>query len=283
MWNDRRVSAAHGESALDATLVEVNEALWSTQDLVRDYSGRTLRPAEVLLLVEHREALRGRVLELGCGGGRLSGYLVELSQDFHGLDISPLMVAHCRRLYPAGRFEVRDLRELADYPDRGFDVVFASYNVLDVLDDAGRRRVLADINGILAADGLLIMSSHNLAFAPSIPKPTSVRAPDPLRLAREMLRVPRRVRNHRRLRELERIADDHAILIDEAHDYAILHYYIGRDIQERQLASLGFELIGCLDLDGHSVAHGEPAAHAPELHYVARRRRAPAPSPDAAG
>jgi SAM-dependent methyltransferase len=271
------VSAPRTKSA-PGSPVEVNDALWSTADLVRDYSGRTLRPAEVMLLVKYREALGGRALELGCGGGRLSGYLVDLSPDFHGLDISPLMVAHCQRAYPTGHFEVGDLRELPAYPQTEFDLVFASYNVLDVLDDPQRRRVLADINAMLTEGGLLIMSSHNLAFAPSIPKPTSVRAPDPLRGLRELLRVPRRVRNHRRLRKLELIADDHAILIDDAHDFAILHYYIGRDTQERQLASLGFELIDCLDLDGRTVLSGEEAAHAPELHYVARRRGSPARS-----
>jgi SAM-dependent methyltransferase len=248
--------------------VEVNEALWAQQDLLRHYMGRTLRPAEVMILVRYRDAFAGRVLELGCGGGRLSGYLLELAQEFHGVDISATMVAHCRRAYPAGVFEVRDLRDLSHYPDGRFDLVFASYNVLDELE---RRRVLADIHRIIADAGLLVMSSHNLAYAPSIPKPTAVRAPDPLRGARELLRVPRRVRNHRRLRVLQRVGSDHAILIDEAHDFAILHYYVDRDAQERQLAHVGFELLACVDLEGRPVGAGETAANAPELHYVARR------------
>ena len=37
-------------------------------------------------------------------------------------------------------------------------------NVLDVFDDAERRRVLADLRALLAPDGLLIFSSHNLAY-----------------------------------------------------------------------------------------------------------------------
>jgi SAM-dependent methyltransferase len=259
--------------------VEVNEALWGHEDLLRDYTGRTLRAPEVMLLVRYREALTGRVLELGCGGGRLSGYLLELARDFRGLDISTTMVQYCRRLYPKGVFEEQDLRQLAPYPDGQFDVVFAPYNVLDVLDDGERHRVLAEIRRILGDGGLLMMSSHNLAYAPSIPKPTSVRARDPLRRALELLRVPRRVSNYRRLRGLQRGDQDHAVLVDEAHDYAILHYYIGRDAQERQLALAGFELLECLDLHGRRVIRGERAASDPELHYVARRRGNPQPGP----
>jgi SAM-dependent methyltransferase len=250
--------------------VQVNQDLWAAEDLVSHYSGRALRPPEVMLLVRYREALAGRVLELGCGGGRLSGYLIDLAREFHGLDISPLMVAHCSRLYPGGQFELGDLRDLSRYAADSFGVVFASFNVIDVLDDSERRRVLGEIRRMLAEGGLLMMSSHNLAHAPSIPKPTRLRTRHPVGVARTLARMPRRELNRRRLLPLQRIEDDYAILTDEAHEYGILHYYIGRDAQERQLRECGLELIECLDLDGRPVRPGAQAAEHPELHYVAR-------------
>jgi SAM-dependent methyltransferase len=253
--------------------VRVNEQLWAGEDLVSHYTGRTLRAPEVMLLVRHRDELSGRVLELGCGGGRLSGYLADLASDFRALDISPLMVAHCSRAYPAGTFEVGDLRELSRYADASLDAVFASFNVLDVLDDAERRRVLGELHRMLDRDGLLILSSHNLAHAPSIPRPTKLRTRNPIGAVHQLLRMPRRERNRRRLLPLQRVHDDYAILTDEAHEYGILHYYIGRDAQQRQLAGAGFELLECLDLDGRAVGSGEDAAAHPELHYVARRTR----------
>jgi len=225
-----------------------------------------------MLLVRYREALCGRVLELGCGGGRLSGYLCELARDFHGLDISPLMVAHCSRLYPDGAFELGDLRDLSGYESGAFDVVCASFNVIDVLDDAERRGVLAEIHRMLDRDGLLLMSSHNLAHAPFIPKPTRIDTRNPVRAARQLLRIPRRERNRRRLLPFQRQHDGYAILTDEAHEYGILHYYVGRDAQQRQLDDVGFELLECLDLDGRAVPAGELAPLHPELHYAARRR-----------
>jgi SAM-dependent methyltransferase len=262
----------HGEPTATTVDLQVhlNEQLWAGEDLVGDYSGRTLRPAEVMLLVRYREVLAGRVLELGCGGGRLSGYLLALAREFVGLDISELMLAHCRRTYPGGTFELGDLRDLTRYANGSFDVVFPSFNVLDVLDDEERRRVLGQIRRTLGDGGLLMMSSHNLAHAPSIPRPTRIGSRKPVRIVRQLLRMPRRERNRRRLLPLQRIENDYAILTDELHEYGILHYYIGRDAQERQLAEAGFELLECLDLDGRVVAAGEQAPAHPELHYVAR-------------
>jgi len=60
------------------------------------------------------------------------------------------------------------------------------------------------------------------------------------------------------------------VLNDEAHEYGLLHYYIGRDAQERQLRAAGLELIECLDPDGGPVPGGRDGA-GPWLHYVARR------------
>jgi SAM-dependent methyltransferase len=251
--------------------IQLNEEGWSGGAQLAQYTGRILRPVEVTLLVRHRDALSGRVLELGCGGGRLSGYLVDIARDFDGLDISRAMVTYCRNAYPSGNFLEGNLRDLSTYTNGIFDVVFAPFNVLDVLSDVERRRVLSEIHRVLADGGLLIMSSHNLAFAPHIRKPTHVDLHRPLHVVCKLLRLPRQLRNWRRALPLQSHTADHAILVDDAHDYSLLHYYIGRDSQEAQLRSLDFQLLECLDLEGHSIESGNAAASTPELHYVARR------------
>ena len=63
-----------GEPGGDAQR-EANDQLWGRKGLVQAYATRELRPVEVLLLVRYQAALSGRVLELGCGAGRLTGYL----------------------------------------------------------------------------------------------------------------------------------------------------------------------------------------------------------------
>lgn len=253
-----------------------NADLWEGRDLVADYATRDLRPVEVILLVRYREALSGRVLELGCGAGRLTGYLCAIAAEVHGIDVSTHMVEHCRRAYPQASFSRGDLRELSAFEGRPFDALVAPFNVLDVLGDGERGRALESWFEVLAPGGLLIMSSHNRAFAPRVRGPVQelaahLRARDPLRAARAAARLPRRMANHRRLRRFELVEPAYSVLNDIAHDYSVLHYYISRDDQARQLAEHGFELLECLDHGGERVAPGELAADCPELHYVARR------------
>jgi SAM-dependent methyltransferase len=253
---------------------EHNAEVWTRGEFLESYAGSELKPIERLLLERHREALARRVLELGCGAGRLSSHLVARAAELHGLDIAPAMVEHCRRAYPLGTFAVGDIRDLSQFQSAYFDVVVAAHNVLDVLGESDRAASLAEMARVLRAGGLLLVSSHNLAYAPRIPSPgrLALRAwRHPRGMLRELAKLPRRARNRRLLERLERVESDHAILIDEAHDYSLVHYYVSRDGQERQLAEAGLELIECLDLDGRAIPRGDWGKSSSELHYAARR------------
>lgn len=249
---------------------EVNDISWSDATLVAEYANRDLRPVEVVILFRHREALSGRVLELGPGGGRITGYLLEIADEVTGVDLMTEMVDYCRVIYPAGNFELGDLGDLSRFADASVDAIVAGFNVIDVLGDAERRECLAAICRILSPGGLLVMSSHNLGAAASIRTPWQVRGGGIVATAQNILRLPRRVLNRRRLIGMQAHHADYAILNDLANDYSVLHYYIGSGAQEAQLREAGFELVECLDLDGHPVEPGDAAAHSYELHYLAR-------------
>ena len=80
-----------------------------------------------------------RVLELGCGTGRVLVSIVEGCGYIHGLDLSEAMVAVCRRkLKAAGiaatkaQVEVKDITNFALH--QRFDLIIAPYRVLQNLD-----------------------------------------------------------------------------------------------------------------------------------------------------
>jgi SAM-dependent methyltransferase len=229
-----------------------------------------------VILSSYREPLAGRVLELGCGAGRLTGHVIELGGQVHAVDISPAMVAYCQKTYPGAQFSVGDLSDLSSFAASSYDAVLGPFNVIDVLGEDARLEFLRDVHGLLAPGGLLVVSSHNRAFASRpitrLRKLVRLWVGNPRRPTATIRNLPRRLANHRRLRRLESSEEGYAIVNDEAHDFSLLHYYITADAQRRQLEQTGFECLECLDLDGRAVAAGEPAAHCSELHYVARPR-----------
>jgi SAM-dependent methyltransferase len=182
------------------------------------------------------------------------------------------MLAAARERYPAVRFLERDLRDLGGFPDAAYDAIVAGYNVLDVLDDSGRRATLGELHRMLASGGLLVFSAHNLEAAWRRRTPWQlIFTRNPVRLALNLARTPQRLRNQSRARALEYRAGDHALLNDESHDFIALHHYVTSAEQERQLEAARFTVLERLDLDGETLAAGDPAPHAVEIHFVARR------------
>jgi SAM-dependent methyltransferase len=268
--NRGRRDAQDGRRLDAQAAMRANGEVWAGADLVEFYAGDRLRPVEAILLRRYRDDLAGRVLELGCGAGRVTGHLCALAEHVHGVDLSPAMVAHCRRAFPGASFSEGDLCDLSAFTGGSFDAVLAPYNVLDVLCDADRREVLDEIRRLLVSGGLLIFSTHNRAHAAHLSRRLRLYLGSPRRPAASVRTLRLRLRNHRRLHELERSEPGYSLVNDEAHDFSLLHYYIGRDAQERQLSEHGFELLECRDLDARVVPQRAAATRCSELHYAAR-------------
>ncbi len=279
-----------GPSPADDMQSRANQELWARGDQVKAYATRELRPVEVILLVRYRDALSGRVLELGCGAGRLTGYLSQIAAYTKGVDLSPGMLEYSRRRYPRATFDEGDLREVAADELALFDVIVAAYNVLDVLTSEDRSLVLDRIHHRLRAGGLLIMSSHNRANTRQGVRDVLARK-GIVGFARSSVELPLWVLNRRRMVLYEHDEVDYAIRNDVSHQFGALHYYITRDGQERQFTEHGFQLLECLDLEGQVVRRGEearrilraPLRGSARLVGVSRLRgaagRGPAPCP----
>ncbi|MDX6657824.1 MAG: hypothetical protein QOH62_2617 [Solirubrobacteraceae bacterium] len=246
----------------------VNARAWSRSGrrLVQAYAGTELTAPEAAMLDHHREALRGRALELGTGPGRFTGHLAEIADEVHGMDIAPAMVERARALHPSVTFEVGDMLDLSRYADGSFDTVAAIANVIDVFGEEDRDTALREIRRVLRPGGLLILSTHNRGHAPHVGRPWTNLRGQPLK---DLLRLPRRVFNHLRMRRFERETATYAVLNDVSHNFKMVHHYVSRDDAEAQLTANGFRLVECLDVDGREVAPGDRAEASPTLHYAA--------------
>ena len=77
--------------------------------------------------------------------------------------------------------------------------------------------------------------------------------------------------NHRRIKPFHRFEPDYALLNDSGNSYHTLHYYVTRDVQTRQLADAGFELIECLGDWGETLGANSCDEVYSSILYVARR------------
>ncbi len=90
-----------------------------------------------------------RVLEVGCGEGRVCRDLRARGYDPVGLDASPSLVAAARAADPAGRYVVGPAEELP-FDDRSLDLAVTYNSLMDVAD---LGRTLSEIGRTLAPGG----------------------------------------------------------------------------------------------------------------------------------
>ena len=102
----------------------------------------------------------GRVLELGCGTGRLSLPLARSATELVGVDRSAAMLARARTRSRRARLHGRlhlvraDIRSLP-FPARSFRVVIAPYGILQsLLNDDDLVAVLASVSRVLTPRGV---------------------------------------------------------------------------------------------------------------------------------
>lgn len=110
-------------------------------------------PLDRRVLARFAAGLRGPVVEVGCGPGRMTGPLAESGLDVRGIDLSPEMVAEARRRHPDLDFRVGTMTAL-DLPDASVAGVVAWYSIIH-LPPADRPVAFAEFARVLMPGGRL--------------------------------------------------------------------------------------------------------------------------------
>ncbi|GAA2549850.1 class I SAM-dependent methyltransferase [Pseudonocardia hydrocarbonoxydans] len=118
---------------------------WARDDLAA-------RPLDRALLGWFAELVGdGPVVDVGCGGGRITAHLHALGVDASGIDLSPRMVDLARAAHPGLRFSVGSMTDLA-LPDASVRGLLAYYSTIHVPDDE-LPGALAEFHRVLAPGG----------------------------------------------------------------------------------------------------------------------------------
>ncbi len=252
----------------------MNKKNYENKNIVSNYIKVTLQNPEVIILVNYREYIAGkRVLDIGCGTGRTTAILKNLSSSYIGLDYSLEMIESCRQRFNNVRFVHGDVKDMSkEFGDREFDFIMFSFNGLDSINHADRLQGLREIYRVLSRDGLFVFSSHNRNHRYAISYPKMKLSMTPCRQIKNIKNFTKSMYNYLRNRNSQQFKDEYAIINDVAHNYAMLTYYIDKLNQVSQLEAIGFETIEIYDTLGNKLDLHNDDKDSAWVYYVARKR-----------
>lgn len=111
----------------------------------------------------------GRLLDLGCGTGRLCVHFARKGYDCVGVDLSEPMLDQARANAAAAGiacdFRAGNLVDLADLPAAGFDYAACLFSTLGMVRGAeNRAAVVANASRLLKPGGRFVLHVHNRFF-----------------------------------------------------------------------------------------------------------------------
>lgn len=144
-FSDSQVAAAYNAVATDYA------------EAMRDeLSGKPLDRALLAAMVEMSDG--GRIADIGCGPGHVTGHLASLGAKPLGIDISPAMVEIARTENPDVEFRVESMTDLTE-PDQSLAGVVMFYAIIN-LSPTERSRAFAQVFRTLKPGGIALVSFH---------------------------------------------------------------------------------------------------------------------------
>ncbi len=115
-------------------------------------------------LIDAMVGRSSRILDAGCGPGRVGGYLHEVGHEVVGVDVDPILIDAAIADHPGPDWQVQDLSTL-DLLDqsgnrRRFDAIVCAGNVLAFVAPETEALVLRRLREHLAADGFIAVGFH---------------------------------------------------------------------------------------------------------------------------
>ena len=119
-------------------------------------SKRAFITQDLLDLVQYAQ-VKDKILDLGCGNGRVSEIFENMNIDYTGVDISKTLLSIARQKYPDKKFEQIDFFKLP-FPDNHFDKIYCLSVLHHIPSVKYRIKFLKEARRVLKKDGQLILT-----------------------------------------------------------------------------------------------------------------------------
>jgi SAM-dependent methyltransferase len=112
--------------------------------------------ADDLAFIERHLSIRpGRVLDVGCGPGHITGHLRSRGVDAAGIDMVPEFIAHAKAAHPSGEYRLGSMADL-EVADHSVAGILAWFSLIH-LPPQELDGILAEFRRALAPAGTLVV------------------------------------------------------------------------------------------------------------------------------
>jgi len=119
------------------------------------------------LFCDHIPKQNADILELACGPGNITRYLLSKRPDFNifGTDVAPNMIELAKANNPTATFQIMDCRNLAAI-DKKYDGIMIGF-CLPYLSKEETAKLIGDAAGILNEGGVIYLSTMEAPYSKS--------------------------------------------------------------------------------------------------------------------
>jgi ubiquinone/menaquinone biosynthesis C-methylase UbiE len=111
---------------------------------------------EILSHFEHKQKIK--VLDIGCGAGRVYDFFKGYQVDYTGVDISKELIGIAKKSYPREKFIVADATELP-FQDNSFDLVFSIATIHHIPSKELRQKFIDEAYRVTKPGGLVFIDT----------------------------------------------------------------------------------------------------------------------------
>jgi len=147
------------DSLLAKQILNDNKKLWN--NIATDFSHTRNYVWEYIRNLTDYAKPGMKILDLGCGNGRLYEIFKDKNIDYIGIDISEKLIRLAQTKYPETQFLVGDGLDLP-FKDNSFDVVYSIAVFHHIPSQALRIQFLKEAKRVLKKDGKIILTVWNL-------------------------------------------------------------------------------------------------------------------------